>query len=87
MIVEVLAIMNHLSPNRWESMVEFVQRAFDSVRVLDKGLFEQCTQRIQMMARMVKLVDLGGRSSSVSKEGCGDVEVCCAMGVLRFHRC
>ena len=32
------------------------------------------------------LVYLGGRSSSVSKEGCGDVEVCCAMEVLRFHK-
>ena len=53
LIVEVLAIMNHLSPHRWNSMVKFVQHAFDSVRVLDKGLFEQCTQQIQMMVRMV----------------------------------
>ena len=33
------------------------------------------------------LVYLGGSSSSVSKEGCGDVEVCCAKEVLKFHRC
>lgn len=34
-------------------MVEFVQCAFDLVRVLDEGLFEQCTQRIQMMLKKV----------------------------------
>ena len=55
-------------------MVKFVQCAFDLVRVLGEGLFGQ-------------LVYLGGRSSSVSKEGCGDVEFCCAMEVLKFHRC
>ena len=33
------------------------------------------------------LVYLGGSSSSVSKVGCGDVEVCCAKEVLKFHRC
>ena len=33
------------------------------------------------------LVDLGSRSSSVFKEGCGDVKVCRAIGVFRLIIC
>ena len=64
-------------------MVEFVQSALAFVRVLDKRIFERCTKWIQYDGNDGGLVDLGGRSSNVSKDECDDV----VLWSTRFHRC